>query len=293
MAQFRPLLSAKAETEEDLEKLRYPLLVSPKIDGIRCVIHPELGPVTRSLKPIPNEYTRRLLTNSMLPGADGELVVGDHVGENAFNMTTRGIMSHGGEPDFTFLIFDNYLLQDPFTERLRSIETFCIPNYMKRVTHFKVNTAQELLAYEEVFIKDGYEGIMIRDPNGKYKFNRSTFKEQILIKFKRTEEDEARIIGFEEKMHNANEAQKNALGYTERSDHQSGWVPAGTLGALIVENPKWGTFKIGSGFDDAFRSRIWASRDRYKGKLVTFKFQRVGIQEKPRFPIFKGFREDL
>lgn len=305
-SRFRPLLSAKIDEESDLYKLTYPVLVSPKIDGIRCIIHETLGPVSRSLKPIPNEYVRQKLA-SLAWGWDGELVVGDPLSTSVFNMTTSGIMSYGGKPDFTYLVFDNYryFTQNnmSFVMRLEAMQrTFNNQDWVTQlhgngmrirlVTHFECHTPSEVVAYEEVFIKDGYEGLMIRTPGGKYKFNRSTFKEQILIKMKRMEDDEATVIDFEELVRNRNEAVKDALGYTKRSDHQAGWESGGTLGALIVESDRWGTFNIGSGFDEALRAEIWANRDRYRGRRVSFKYQAVGVVEKPRIPVFKGFRED-
>lgn len=291
---FRPLLAAKVDDEEDLNKLRYPVLVSPKIDGIRCIVHPELGPVTRSLKPLPNLYTRNELTRLGTFGCDGELVVGGKTEVNAFNMTTRGIMSYGGEPNFTYLIFDSILPENPFQERLRIIQNIHggVSPKVQLVTHFGVDTPAELLQYEKLFLSQGYEGLMIRDPNGRYKYNRSTFKEGILIKLKRLEDAEAEVIGFEELVHNDNEPQKNRLGLTERSDHQANWRPGDTLGALIVRADPWGDFKIGSGFDQTKRLEIWRDRDSYLGRTVTFKFLPTGTLEKPRHPIFKGFRED-
>jgi len=51
----RPMLAVAIK---DLDDLDYPLYVSPKLDGIRCLIHPELGPVSRKFKPIPNDHIR-------------------------------------------------------------------------------------------------------------------------------------------------------------------------------------------------------------------------------------------
>ena len=42
----------------------------------------------------------------------------------------------------------------------------------------------------------GYEGLMLRDPNGIYKFGRSSVKENILLKVKEFMDDEAEIIAF-------------------------------------------------------------------------------------------------
>ncbi len=49
--------------------------------------------------------------------------------------------------------------------------------------------------------------------------------------------EEAVIVGYTEKMHNANEAKKDNLGRTERSSCKEGLVPTGTLGALICQVP--------------------------------------------------------
>lgn len=49
---FKPLL---AYTVKDADKLDYPQMASPKLDGIRCVMQDDM-PVSRTLKPIPNHY---------------------------------------------------------------------------------------------------------------------------------------------------------------------------------------------------------------------------------------------
>src|ERR1700733_10185662 len=73
---FRPLLSAKIEDEADFLKLKFPLIVSPKIDGIRVIVL-ERSAVTRKLKEVPNRSIHRRL--NMCPKAwdlDGEITFG-------------------------------------------------------------------------------------------------------------------------------------------------------------------------------------------------------------------------
>jgi DNA ligase-1 len=134
---------------------------------------------------------------------------------------------------------------------------------------------------------------MLRSPEGRYKFGRSTLKEGILLKWKRFHDDKAGIIGFEEKMHNANQAAEDELGYTKRSTSKVGMIPAGTLGALLVKNKTGVSFAIGTGFDDAMRKVIWESRDQHIGRLVTFTYQELSRYGVPRFPVFKGFRPEV
>lgn len=300
MAGFRPLLSA---TIEDVSLLRFPLIASPKLDGIRLVLHPTLGPVTRSLKPVRNKYVRMILADPALWGLDGEVVVGEPTAPDVFNKTTSGVMSEAGTPDFTFLAFDYIgrdtgLMKLPFEFRYSELQKViqeynaAVPeSRIYSVYHTTISDPLELDWHEHRWIDEGYEGMMLRDPKGPYKCNRSTFKEHILMKLKRFADDEAVVTGFEELLRNQNEPVKNELGFTERSDHQANKVPANMLGKLVVYHPKWGEFRIGSGFDVALREEIWNNKEKYKGRLVTFKYQSHGVIDKPRIPIFKGFRE--
>ena len=134
---------------------------------------------------------------------------------------------------------------------------------------------------------------MIRDPNGKYKHGRSTTKEGGLLKIKRFEDDEAVVIGVEELMTNLNEQELDNLGHKVRSSKKEGLVPAGKLGALIVKHKTFGEFKIGSGFTEDARVKLWRERDELKGRLAKFKYQPSGVKDKPRFPVFLGFRNKI
>ena len=50
----RPMLAASAVREQELiDHMPTQVLASPKLDGIRVLLHPELGPVTRRFKPLP------------------------------------------------------------------------------------------------------------------------------------------------------------------------------------------------------------------------------------------------
>src|SRR5262249_7923983 len=138
---FRPMLAA---TLEDVEAVNYPVLVSPKIDGIRCLIH-DGQPVTRKLKPIPNHYVRHKLQG--LPPFDGEITVGP-MDAGMFDRTQSAIMSHDGEPDFTYWVFDNTAAPDvPFHLRLdwvRSRAGMYGP-MVQMLEHVPISGAKDLL----------------------------------------------------------------------------------------------------------------------------------------------------
>lgn len=286
----RPLLAA---TLEDVNTLRFPVLATPKLDGIR-VLKVDGKAVTRKFKPVPNTYIRELLEKHLPDGIDGEIMT-----PGTFNDIQSKVMSFDGEPEFSFCAFD-YVKDDlnkPYSERvsdmLKSIKKkppFDIV-YLRPV---QINSIEELLAFEEECLAQGYEGVMIRQPDSKYKCGRSTPKEQILMKLKRFLDAEAIVVGFEEKLHNDNIQERDEFGLAKRSSKKDGLVPANTLGSLIVEDQKTKVrFGIGSGFDDALKQEIWNNRDSYINKLVKYKYQSVGVKDAPRFPVFLGFRSKL
>lgn len=71
-----------------------------------------------------------------------------------------------------------------------------------------------------------------------------------------------------------------------------GLVPVDALGALIVRRADGVEFKIGSGFTESQRYTLWQNQEEILGKMVTYKHFEVGAKDKPRFPIFKGFRDE-
>jgi len=135
---------------------------------------------------------------------------------------------------------------------------------------------------------------MLRHQNGPYKHGRSTEREGWLLKLKRFDDSEAVILSAYELMHNANEATQNELGYTERSSHKAGMVGKGVLGGLSVRDVYSGVeFDIGTGFDQATREALWKQRDQLPEQVIKYKFFASGVKDKPRFPVFLGFRSDL
>lgn len=297
--QFRPILAATIDGDQDLRRLIYPYIGSPKVDGIRCYLHPELGPVTRSLKPIPNAFIRNKLSAPELRGLDGELVVGDITAKDVFNRTTSAVMSYAGEPEFHYWTFDAYIpgSRIPYFTRLQ-LARVALKDFGEQFPFFKgleayleVNSYDDALKYEAYAVEQGYEGLMLRKPGGLYKHGRSTLKEGHLLKLKRFIDDEAIIIGFEALERNQNPQTRNQLGLAERGHSQSGRVADNLLGRLLVRHRVFGEFSIGSGFDTAQRERVWLNQAAYLGRTVTFKYQQVGVVDKPRFPIFLRFRD--
>lgn len=285
---MKPMLAAAT----DAQRLTYPLLLSPKLDGVRCLIIDGVA-MSRSLKPIPNKHVQHLFGRPELNGLDGELIVGDASAEDVYTQTTSGVMSIEGRPDVSYWVFDDFTEDGGFARRFH---TACrrIKKQMacEDVPHHTVNNQAELLKYEQDYLELGYEGIMLRCPDGPYKQGRSTAREEFLLKLKRFVDAEAKIIGFTEQQTNTNEAVRNELGHLERSSKKAGMRGAQVLGAFMVKDLKTGVeFEIGTGFTAAQRENFWKRGDNLIGKFVKYKSQPVGVKDKPRFPVFLGFRD--
>lgn len=295
---LRPMLAVKAA---DLRALRFPVLASPKLDGVRAVCRrnpitgaPEL--VSRTLKPIPNRYTQALFARADLVGLDGELCVGPANDANVMQATTSGVMSVEGEPDVVWHVFDKwnepteYVFRAATAMRMLRIARLQQAQWLSQRAMYSYDT---LAAYEDEAVNAGYEGLIVRDPRGLYKQNRSTVKEGYLLKVKRFEDSEAVVLGFVEQQRNNNEVTLDERGYTKRSTHAANKSNAGVLGALQVKDIHTGVpFDIGTGFTAEQRANLWEGRRYLVGKLVKYKFFPIGVVDAPRFPTFIGFRDE-
>lgn len=283
---FKCMLAVDA----DLSKLTFPLLASPKLDGIRATVRNNVV-YSRSNKPIPNKFIQAKL--GKFEHLDGELIVGPANAHNVMQTTMSGVMSEDGEPEFMFYLFDHLRdLNADYVDRLRTLEVKMPKSpYVQLHDQVIIHTLEQLLTYEAQVVNSGYEGLILRSFLGKYKQGRSTVREGYLLKVKRFVDSEALVIGFEERMHNGNEATVSELGRTKRSSHKSGLVGRGDLGALACRTGDGVEFNIGTGFDDDQRAAIWANQAQYLGKFAKFKFFPVGVKEAPRHPVFLGWRD--
>lgn len=327
---FKPLLAAPLDGV-DLKTLPYPLLWSPKLDGIRTMVRSEEGfPVSRKIKAIPNTKVRARLSRPELYGFDGELISGSITHPDAFNSTTRIVMKGEGpdmretvwlgadakgKPLMSFVPVEgwlqidetNYYVFDDFTDPEVDFEArfanLCarvaalpsdLRSFVRVVPHAPIEDDIELLNVERVVVNAGYEGVMLRAPGGRYKFGRSTVNEAILAKMKRFADVDGIVVGFEEMMHNDNEALTDALGHTKRQSLKENLRAAGTLGALLVRLPDFDDqiVKCGSGYTAAMKQEIWDNKADWLGAGVVLKYQPSGMKDLPRFPVFKGRRAD-
>lgn len=294
---MKPMLAAR---EAQVEELKYPVLASPKLDGVRALVL-KGKIVSRKLEPFPNPHVHTLFDNPMLNQLDGELIVGSPTDDQVRNLTSGAMNRQSGEPDVWFYVFDTVDTSIPYLARYEALAE-ALPGHIKRgvnvklVEHTLVKNAIDMITFENDCLDMGYEGVIVRGLNNPYKFGRSTTKEGGMIKLKRFVDAEAEVLKVNEEMQNTNKAEKDKLGRTKRSKAQAGLVGKGRAGELEVVGIN-GTFKgvtfvvpLGGAGDEG-KAWWWAHRKDKKLPVVTYKYFPKGVKDKPLLPVYIGVRE--
>ena len=306
---FKPMLA----DDVDLDKLKLPVIVLAKVDGVHQIVKENVDGVPtlfgRSLKPTKNAYLQHVLSDDALLGIHFEIIKGDSpTAEGICSNTTSMVNSHNKEMSgemFTCYLFDTFLAPDKgYAERLDFIKgvvgVLNLP-FLKIPQHKLCNTLEEVLEFEKEVLEAGYEGIILRSPSMPYKNGRSTQREGGYLRLKRFIELNALCVGVEEMMENTNEAKVNEVGRSERSSHKANMVGKGMVGALqaiLLEDlidmanpsviiPKGTEIKVGFSTTDKERKHYWENKDEIINKVIKFKSFPVNIKDKPRFPTYE------
>jgi DNA ligase-1 len=291
---MKPLLMP--QKNPDLGTIRYPVFVMDKLDGIRCLIKDGQA-ISRNGKPIPNKHVQEMLKYCP-EGFDGELIVGSSRDPEVYKNTMSGVMSVEGEPNFTYWVFDLWNSEAAYRNRLSIAVTLLLQSKchsrvpVEFLPFWVAETEAQVLELEAAALENGFEGIILRNPDAPYKFGRCTLKENNSYKLKRFEDDEATLVGMIPLYHNAGEGKRNEMGKIERSIAKENLVAEDRLGAIVVQHPRYGEFQIGTGFNGQERITLWQDREKLikARKILKFKHFSLGNYDKPRFPVFLGFR---
>lgn len=285
---FKPQLSEDVVNLK--EPLRFPLLASVKLDGIRAIS--KFGNLlSRSLKPIPNNHIRELL--SAYPDLDGEIVAGDPTDNAVRRLTNSAVRSIQGEPNVEYYVFDDLSTDGTFEERLSILNARQLPDFIVKVEQRLVHTQAELDTYYAQVLEEGHEGLILRNPKSKYFHGRCSLKSQDSLKLKPFQDDEVEVLSVFEAMHNTNESFTNELGRTARSSSQDGLTGNGMIGGFYGRDLKTGqAIKVAAGkLNHAERKWIFENANTVIGKVLTYRHMPVNVKDAPNFARFISWRE--
>jgi DNA ligase-1 len=288
---IRPIKGVAID-DESYDRIQYPIIGFPKIDGFRCVLGDH--PLTSRLSRFPNEHFHTELSKVLHDGLlDSEVVVGRKRGKGVLQRTSSGLTSKAGTPDFTLWVFDHFNPEQGFRhryDRARQIVQDLDHPRVRLLKYKLLKDRDQLEAYLDRNLEREYEGIILRSLDGRYKEGKSTLREQYMLKIKPFEDAEGRVTGWFEEEENTNEAKREVTGKLKRSSAKAGKVPKGTLGGLILKDCRSGVkVRVGGGFTREQRIHLWPIRNKLDGLLVRYKKQRMGEKDKPRHPNFVEF----
>ena len=142
------------------------------------------------------------------------------------------------------------------------------------IKQIKVRDNAQFLKFTKDIIARGGEGAVVREPNAPYERKRS----KNALKFKKFKDAECEVTAIN----------KGSGKYANLAGSLTCKALGGKNDKERAGEPKEGTiFKIGSGLSDENRQEPPKI-----GSVITYKFQNLTSNGKPRFPIFLRVRED-
>lgn len=261
-----------ANEYSDKTPLIYPCLVQPKLDGIRCVIYKKgeiifqsrNNTIFQQFPEIAKDLDPFFIENPDLV-LDGEL----YHHSLGFQKITS-IVRKKGHPELDQVQYHIYdlICKEPYLKRYEIISKikgkhlFCVET--KRAV-----SREHIEQYHTHYTGLGYEGIMIRNPNGLY---HEKARSKDLLKYKHFKDAEFLVIGHTEGKHG---------------------IPVFTC---VTDKPgspgKPLTFGVMMKCSTSLKQEMLENVTDYYNKYLTVKYQELSEDGIPRFPIGIAFRCD-
>lgn len=188
------------EYKKHKSKIKFPCFVQPKLDGYRMIYNPVSDQMlTRSGKhfTILNDsdlHKELKLLNLKFP-VDGELYAHQELTFEEYGVLRKKSLTEKDNEVLEKIEFNIYdvICDKEFEKRLDILQKLNPKFKVKIVPTYKCETEQDIEKYHEKFLKEGYEGTMIRNLHGKYQCK---FRSYDLLKYKNFNDSEFEIVGF-------------------------------------------------------------------------------------------------
>lgn len=249
----------------------------PKFDGHRCLSKGML--YSRGGKPINLPHIWEELNDIGLGHlhTDGELYVHGTLLQDIGSLITR---KQEGTELIEYRLYDQ-ISPAPYEERLAEITSIVASagsSRIKVVPTFRVADAAAMDVYHRQFLKDGYEGSILRHGLTGYESDK---RSNSLIKLKDFDDTEFLVIGYREGTPRTLE------------DGSVLRVPVWLLANPGGKTEKAKTFEVTAHGDMYEKDRQWTERDSYVGKLLTVQHFKYSKEMVPLIPVSLRWRVDL
>ena len=297
MKTFKPMLAPNEKI--DISTLKYPLLASYKLDGIRCLFK-DGQMYSRSLKQFPNIKIRERFAYLSKISKDKNIILdGELLSKsltfNELSGLTRQLAKELPE-DLFFYCFDAIHQEDflmSFRTRTTFLETLDISAYMSTLKQWSIFKLEEIEPLYENSLAWGCDGLILRDPNGRYKFGRGTIKEGLIYKMKPFMTFDAKIIGIIQATEVREGAEKkiNELGRSVTSKKKDDRILIEKAAAFVVMY-EGKELKVTIAMTDEEKEEVWKNQKKYLGRMIEYKGMLVGAKDLPRHPVYVRMRDD-
>lgn len=177
------------KSEEHPEAYQY---ASAKYDGIRCFIIIQDGKIrfeSRSGKPFKYfEHIAKAISHLDNVILDGELYSWIESFEKICSLVNSDDYNKDTDTAIQFFIYDMINLEkpdEPFKNRYANYSKYflssSVTDPVQHVWQIKIINEDDLKHYHCKWVEEGYEGLMLKDPNGKYEFGK---RSNSLLKYK-------------------------------------------------------------------------------------------------------------
>ena len=279
-----PMLAQTYNPDKPSKKdITYPCYIQPKLDGLRCLSY-----VNKKTDTILNQSrTGGLfehlfhLNSKLLPifeklgdgvVLDGELYNHEMPFENLAGIIKKKKLKPGDLDKICSIEYHIYDIIFPkdlnltFRERYDILKKINFSDKIKLVETKECKSKDEYKTFFNHFVKEGYEGIILRNKEGKYTPN---YRSSDLQKYKEFFEDEYPIVGYKE-----GEGRDKGCVIWICKDQKSGKEfsarPRDTLES---------------------RQKMFKNGEKYIGKMLTIIYQELSEYGIPRFPVGKAIRD--
>lgn len=290
-------------TTIELEDLTYPIIMQPKIDGVRGW-NPDGRLLGRSMEEHANKYVTQRYSAALFAGCDGELHFGNPCANSVCRATTSAINTIGGKPDVHWTLFDLVTRETfwkPYEQRLIDLQCFVqrlekeLPSMAQGIAVIPssvVHSLDEVLELERHYTDAGYEAVCFRRPDAVFRSGRLPPQISGVLRYKRFEDREGIITGLIEGQINNNIQVYGADGYAKRSTHAENMVPSGTIASLVVRDLHTGkTHTVAKGkLTAAECANYFKNPELILGRTCTYRSFPRGVMNQLRWPTFRNFR---
>lgn len=261
----------------NLNKLKYPVITSPKLDGMRCMGQANIDTITSNLvsrkgKKIEtvNHITIPLVRsdNEIVFDAwlDGELY--SHGEDFQTNMRLIKKYRENETERIKYHVYDIYIPNTDYTytQRHKILTDACkYANDTVEVVPYKIaNNEDELKAIHTEYLNQGYEGTMIRIDDCNYELDK---RSDSLLKYKDFIDNTYQIV---------------EIIPNEKTPTQG----------TVVCKLNNGTFKCGMKMSHKDREELLTNKDKYIGSTAEVRYFETSQDGVPRFPVCVGIRLD-